>query len=111
MKRRFCALFFFIGLILLPQAETLSQTRPALLATPKSDVFIQGFYWNTTPGGIWWDSLARLAPRLAAAGFSAIWFPPPTKGAAGSLSMGYDIYDHYDFGDYNQKGSAGTRFG
>ncbi len=72
---------------------------------------MQGFYWNTTPGGIWWDSLARLAPRLASAGFSAIWFPPPTKGAAGALSMGYDIYDQYDFGDYNQKGSVETRFG
>lgn len=72
---------------------------------------MQGFYWNSTPGGIWWDSLASLAPGLASAGFSAIWFPPPTKGAAGALSMGYDIYDQYDLGGYNQKGSVPTRFG
>ena len=82
-----------------------------LSGTRKSDVFLQGFYWNSTPGGLWWDSLGRIAPQLASAGFGAVWFPAPTKGAAGSLSMGYDIYDHYDFGEYNQKGSVETRFG
>lgn len=78
---------------------------------PKSDVFLQGFYWNSPPGGNWYDSLSRLAPRLASAGFSAVWLPSPVKGAGGGFSMGYDPYDHYDFGDYNQKGSKETRFG
>ncbi len=78
---------------------------------PKSDVYMQGFYWNSPPGGIWYDSLASLAPRLASAGFSGIWFPPPEKGAGGGMSMGYDPYDHYDFGNYNQKGTRETRFG
>ncbi len=77
----------------------------------KSDVYLQGFYWNSPPGGIWYDSLAKLAPRLASAGFGGIWFPSPVKGAGGGNSMGYDPYDHYDFGDYNQKGSVETRFG
>ncbi len=77
----------------------------------KSDVFLQGFYWNSPPGGIWYDSLAKLAPKLASAGFGAIWFPSPVKGAGGPLSMGYDPYDHYDFGEYYQKGSTETRFG
>ncbi|GAB1349462.1 hypothetical protein MASR1M107_16760 [Ignavibacteriales bacterium] len=63
------------------------------------------------PGGIWWDSLASLSTRLASAGFSAVWFPSSSKGAGGGMSMGYDPYDHYDFGDYNQKGSLETRFG
>ncbi|MFA6468899.1 MAG: putative Ig domain-containing protein [Bacteroidota bacterium] len=79
--------------------------------SPKSDVFLQGFYWNSTPGGTWYDSLASLAPRLASAGFGGIWFPSPAKGAGGGFSMGYDPYDHYDFGEYNQKGSVETRFG
>jgi alpha-amylase len=82
-----------------------------LFFSPKSDVFMQGFYWDSPPGGIWWDSLAQLAPRLASAGFSAIWYPSPVKGAAGTFSMGYDPYDHYDFGEYNQKGTTATRFG
>lgn len=82
-----------------------------LQSIQKSDVFIQGFYWNSTPGGIWYDSLAKLAPVLASAGFGAIWFPSPVKGMGGPYSMGYDPYDHYDFGEYNQKGSIETRFG
>ncbi len=81
------------------------------LDNPKSDVFMQGFYWNSTPGGLWWDSLSVLAPRLASAGFSAVWVPNAVKGAAGSMSMGYDPYDHYDFGEFLQKGSSETRFG
>lgn len=81
------------------------------LTTPQSDAILQGFYWNSTPGGIWWDSLAKLAPRIRAAGFSSVWFPAAMKGAAGPFSMGYDPYDQYDFGEYNQKGSIETRFG
>lgn len=92
-------------------SNLLAQDKSTLLTTPKSDVFMQGFYWNSTPGGIWWDSLASLSTRLASAGFSAVWFPSSSKGAGGGMSMGYDPYDHYDFGDYNQKGSLETRFG
>ncbi len=77
----------------------------------KSDVYMQGFYWNSPPGGIWYDSLSRIAPLLSSAGFSGIWFPSPVKGAGGGFSMGYDPYDHYDFGEYFQQGSLETRFG
>ena len=80
-------------------------------STPRSDVFMQGFYWNSPMGGIWYDSLAKLAPRLASAGIGAVWFPSPSKGAGGGFSMGYDPYDHFDFGEYYQKGSKETRFG
>ncbi len=83
----------------------------SLLNVEKSDVYLQGFYWNSPPGGIWYDSLSTLAPRLASAGFSGIWFPSPAKGAGGGFSMGYDPYDHYDFGEYYQQGSKETRFG
>lgn len=103
---------FFIFIILSTSAFSQSfHTNKNLKSTPKSDVFLQGFYWNSTPGGIWYDSLAKLAPSLASAGFGAVWFPSPAKGMAGGYSMGYDPYDHYDFGEYNQSGSRETRFG
>jgi alpha-amylase len=105
-------LFFF--LLSLNHADIYPQQNynfETLKSTPKSDVFLQGFYWNSTPGGIWYDSLAKLAPRLASAGFGAVWFPSPTKGMSGAWSMGYDPYDHYDFGEYNQQGGIETRFG
>lgn len=79
--------------------------------TPKGDTYLQAFYWNVVPGGVWWDSLAKLAPKIKSAGFSSVYIPPPSKGAGGGFSMGYDIYDHYDFGEFYQKGSTETRFG
>lgn len=83
------------------------------------DVILQGFYWNTHPGdhsdgvngGIWWDTLATVAPEVAAAGFSTVWTPPMTKGFGGRWDMGYGLYDYYDLGEYDQKGSYRTRHG
>lgn len=96
-------------LVLLVISTLIAQDKISLSSA--SDVYMQGFYWNSPPGGIWYDSLASLAPRLASAGFGAVWFPSPVKGAGGGFSMGYDPYDHYDFGEYLQKGSKETRFG
>ena len=84
---------------------------PVFSQTTSGDTYLQGFYWNVVPGGIWWDSLAKLGPKIKSAGFSSIYIPPPSKGAGGGFSMGYDIYDHYDFGEFYQKGSTETRFG
>lgn len=107
MKRKFASIL----IILLTLNSYAQNSNENLLFSPKSDVFMQGFYWNSPPGGIWYDSLSKIAARLASAGFSAIWFPSPSKGAGGGLSMGYDPYDHFDFGEFNQKGSRETRFG
>jgi len=74
-------------------------------------VLMQGFYWDVPSGGTWYNVLASKAKELKAAGFTAIWFPPPTKGMSGGYSMGYDVFDHYDLGEYNQKGTVETRFG
>ncbi|MCB9080366.1 MAG: T9SS type A sorting domain-containing protein [Lewinellaceae bacterium] len=89
---------------------------PSLFA---QDVIMQGFYWNSHPGdltnrttgGIWWDTLALVAPQLAQAGFSTVWTPPPTKGFAGVFDMGYGPYDYFDLGDFNSKGTTRTRHG
>jgi len=85
----------------------------------QSDVIMQGFYWNTHPGdhtdpvngGIWWDSLATVAPELGGAGFQTVWVPPFTKGFGNLWDMGYGLYDYYDLGEYDQKGSTRTRHG
>ncbi len=83
------------------------------------DVILQGFYWNTHPGdltdvengGIWWDSLAAVAPKIGSAGFSTLWAPPPQKGFAGKYDMGYGPYDYYDLGEFDSKGTIRTRHG
>ncbi len=77
-------------------------------------VMMQGFYWNvpaSTPGGSWWNTLASKAAELAAAGVNAIWIPPPYKGASGANDAGYGVYDRYDLGEFDQKGTIATRYG
>jgi alpha-amylase len=87
-------------------------------------VLLQGFFFG--PGRVtgvpspldgdaaipfWWDHLAAQANALAKAGFTAIWLPPPLKGQSGSSSSGYDVFDDYDLGLKNQKGTIPTRYG
>jgi alpha-amylase len=74
-------------------------------------VVFQAFYWDVSQGGNWYNTIASKAAELKTAGFTHFWFPPPTKGASGGYSMGYDLYDHYDLGNYYQKGTVETRFG
>lgn len=87
-------------------------------------VLLQGFYFG--PGCVhgvpcpldsdqsipfWWDHLAAQANMFRRAGFTALWIPPPLKGASGSFSNGYDAFDDYDLGGKNQKGGLPTRYG
>ena len=91
----------------LPLASTAG-THTAL----SSGVMFQGFYWDVPEG--WYATLADAAPSLGDInGYSIdyIWFPPPSKGMSGASSMGYDIYDYYDLGSYDQKDTIETRFG
>jgi alpha-amylase len=89
------------------------------LATPghaQNDVMMQAFYWDVPVdaanfNGTWWDVLAGQAAELSAAGITGVWTPAPSKGNFGIYDMGYGIFDHYDLGNYNQKGTVETRFG
>ena len=76
-----------------------------------SGVIMQAFYWEPPAGATsWWKMLEGKACDLRKSGITAIWIPPPTKGASGA-DMGYGVFDRYDLGQYNQKGSVGTRWG
>lgn len=74
-------------------------------------VMMQYFHWYvaTEPG--LWRQLAAEAEALAAAGFTALWLPPPYKGQAGDKDVGYGVYDLYDLGEFHQKGSVRTKYG
>ncbi|HBH49872.1 MAG TPA: alpha-amylase [Bacteroidales bacterium] len=82
----------------------------------QDDAMMQAFYWDlpvddVNKNGTWWDNLTNKADELKAAGITGIWIPAPSKGNWGIWDMGYGIYDHYDLGNYNQKGTVETRFG
>ena len=58
-----------------------------------------------------WASLKKDADKLAKAGVSSVWLPPAYKGANGAEDTGYTVYDLYDLGEFNQKGSVRTKYG
>ncbi len=77
-------------------------------------VLLQAFYWDC-PGReqrehAWWPHLEAQLPKLADAGFTALWLPPPGKGMH-ATGMGYDPYDYFDLGEFDQKGAVETWFG
>lgn len=79
-------------------------------------VMLQAFYWDCPKEENqefeWWNFVKDKIPSLQAAGFTAMWLPPANKAAnIGGMSMGYDPYDFYDLGEFDQKGSVKTWFG
>ena len=79
-------------------------------------VMMQAFYWNCPREEnremAWWKEVARRVPELKQAGFTSLWLPPASKAAnIGGMSMGYDVYDYFDLGKYDQKGSIPTWYG
>lgn len=69
----------------------------------RAEVMLQ--YFNIS-----WKELADKMPELAEVGYGALWLPPPTKGSGG-LSVGYDLWDPFDIGSKDQRGSVSTRYG
>ncbi len=69
----------------------------------RGEVMLQ--YFNTS-----WEEITAKVPELAEAGYDSLWLPPPTKGSGG-LSVGYDLWDRFDLGSKDQRGSVRTRYG
>jgi alpha-amylase len=77
-------------------------------------VLLQAFYWDCPEKSgcefKWWDHVKANIGKLANAGFTAIWLPPPGKGST-QRSMGYEPFDHFDLGEFDQRGGIPTWFG
>lgn len=71
----------------------------------------QFFHWYLPQDGAFWQHFEQEAPRLAANGITHAWLPPAYKGSSGAASVGYDVYDLYDLGEFDQKGTVATKYG
>ena len=76
-------------------------------------VMLQAFFWDCPRVDKkefqWWTYVRQQIPSLANAGFTSLWLPPVHKAAnLAGPSMGYDPYDYYDLGEFDQKGSIPT---
>lgn len=76
----------------------------------KNQTLMQYFEWYLPDDGQHWNRLAMDAPNLAAKGIKKIWMPPAFK-ATGSNDVGYGIYDLFDLGEFDQKGTIRTKYG
>jgi alpha-amylase len=79
-------------------------------------VMLQAFYWDCPKEEQkefqWWNFVRGKIPALAKTGFTCLWLPPAHKAAnIFGPSMGYDPYDYYDLGEFDQKGTLPTWFG
>jgi len=76
-----------------------------LSSTPAhARVYLQFFETSYT-------EMARRMPEVAAAGYAVVWLPPPNKGCEGTADVGYAVYDRFDLGDKDQRGTIETRYG
>jgi alpha-amylase len=95
----------FMGLVVL-----------VLLDQPQNPLMINGtmfqyFHWYIPTDGSLWKQVAEDAAHLAQLGINSVWLPPMYKGKEGGMSSGYDVYDVFDLGEFDQKGSVRTKYG
>lgn len=77
---------------------------------PANQTMFQGFEWYIPPDHQHWKRLTRAIPALAALGITSMWIPPAAK-ASWYNKNGYDTYDLYDLGEFDQKGARQTKWG
>lgn len=70
----------------------------------------QAFEWNVPSDGKHFQRLYTAAEDLKSIGIDNVWLPPACK-ASGPNDNGYGIYDLYDIGEFEQKGSRSTKWG
>jgi alpha-amylase len=74
-------------------------------------VMLQFFHWYTQADGKLWEKLKKEAQLMADKGITSVWLPPAYKGVGGSKDVGYGVYDLFDLGEFDQKGTVRTKYG
>lgn len=76
-----------------------------------NQTLIQYFHWYYNEDKKLWQKAAGEAGSLKELGVTGVWFPPAYKSTEGVHSTGYDCYDLYDLGEFDQKNSISTKYG
>jgi alpha-amylase len=77
-----------------------------------SGAMLQTFYWLTPDNEDWWNMLSSKIEMFAEDGFNSLWLPPAVKTPGNNIARGgYEPFDFYDLGEFNQQGSIKTRYG
>ena len=73
-------------------------------AQPEPQTILQ--YFETS-----WSEITNRMPEIASRGYTALWLPPPTKGAEGVADVGFSVFDRFDLGEYDQRDTIPTKYG
>ena len=76
-----------------------------------NDTMMQYFEWYLPSDSTLWNKLTKDVKHLENIGITHLWLPPAYKGASGKDDVGYGVYDLYDLGEFDQKGSIPTKYG
>ncbi|MBE6844850.1 MAG: alpha-amylase [Ruminococcus sp.] len=72
---------------------------------------IQYFEWYVSGNHVLWNKCIAQAPRLKEFGITDVWLPPAYKSGFSEDNVGYAVYDMYDLGEFDQKGTVKTKYG
>ena len=75
-----------------------------------NETMMQYFEWYLPNDGLWWKRCAAKAVNLRDLGITEVWLPPAYKGTC-QEDVGYGVYDMYDLGEFDQKGTVRTKYG
>jgi len=76
--------------------------------TPQNPTVLQAWEWHTPKDH--YNRLKEVLPALADIGVTSVWLPPGCK-ANNPDGNGYDCYDLWDLGEFDQKWSRSTKWG
>ena len=74
-------------------------------------IMMQYFEWYMECKQNLWNQISNDAENLSKLGVTALWLPPAYKGLKGKEEVGYAVYDVYDLGEFDQKGTIKTKYG
>ncbi len=77
----------------------------------KNDTLLQCFEWYLPEDGTFWKNVEDMASSFSHEGITCVWLPPAYKGQGGTHDVGYGVYDMYDLGEFDQKGTVRTKYG
>lgn len=75
-----------------------------------NETMMQYFEWYLPNDGLLWKRVTAKAKKLSSFGITQVWLPPAYKGTSQS-DTGYGVYDMYDLGEFDQKGTVRTKYG
>lgn len=75
-----------------------------------NETLMQYFEWYLPADAKHWQRLKEDIGTLKQLGVNKVWLPPAFKGTS-SEDVGYGVYDLFDLGEFDQKGTVPTKYG